>query len=159
MYGADGVDPMRAFLVTTSDLLAQFTIVREVERYIRNFTRLDMFSIRTQALQNFLFTATGVMQPHVDINGRLGNYFDNTTIFGGKYIGQNVFVQGMLSMRYDATRTEQGGLVIQPDIGFDFQGPVINDFNFRIRWDFVPTSPENWFVNDNSITLTFNRLF
>ena len=159
MYGADGVDPMRAFLVTTSDLLAQFTIVREVERYIRNFTRLDMFSIRTQALQNFLFTATGVMQPHVDINGRLGNYFDNTTIFGGKYIGQNMFVQGMLSMRYDATRTEQGGLVIQPDIGLDFQGPMINDFNLRIRWDFVPMSPENWFVNDNAITLTFSRLF
>jgi len=158
-YGTDGIDPMRAFLVTTSDLLAQFTFVRTVEQYIRNFTRLDMFSIRTQALQNFLFTQTGVMQPHVDINGRLGNYFDNTTIFGGKYVGQNMFVQGMLSMRHDASRTEWGGLVIQPDIGFDFQGPVINDYNLRMRWDFVPTSPENWFVNDNSITLTLSRLF
>ena len=157
--GAEGIDPMRAFLVTTSDLLAQFTVVREVERYIRNFTRLDMFSIRTQALQNFLFTQTGLMQPHVDINGRLGNYLDNPTIFGGKYVGQNMFVQGMLSMRHDANRAEWGGLVLQPDIGFDFQGPVINDYNLRIRWDFVPTSPENWFVNDNSITLTLSRLF
>jgi len=158
-YGQDGMDPMRAFLVTTSDLLAQFTFVRTMEQHIRNFTRLDMFSIRTQALQNFLFTQTGLMQPHVDINGRLGNYFDNTTIFGGKYVGQNMFVQGMISMRHDANRAERGGLVLQPDIGFDFQGPVINDYNLRIRWDFVPTSPENWFVNDNSITLTLSRLF
>ena len=159
MHGDGDVDPMRAFLVTTSDLLAQFTVVRAVEQYIRNFTRLDMFSIRTQVLQNALFSMTGFTQPHVDINGRLGNYLDNTTIFGGKYIGQNMFVQGMLSMRHDANRAAFGGLVLQPDIGFDFQGPMINDYNLRIRWDFVPTSPENWFVNDNSITLTLSRLF
>jgi len=157
LAGAEGPDPRRAFLTTGADLLAQFTVVREVERHIRNFTGLDMFSVRTQAVQNFIFMQTGVMQPHVDINGRLGNYFDNTTIFGGKYIGQDMFVQGMLSMRQDAAAW--GGLAVQPDIGLDFQGPMIRNYNLRIRWDFVPTSPENWFVNDNSVTFTFSRLF
>jgi hypothetical protein len=26
---------------------------------------------------------------------------------------------------------------------------------FGIRWNFVPLHPENWYVNDNSITLDF----
>jgi len=154
--GPDGPDPMRAFLTTTTDLFAQFTVVRAIEQQIRNVTRLDMFSIRTQALQNAVFAEMGfVQQPHVDTNGRLGNYLDNTTIFGGRYFGQDMFVQGMVSMRRDAV----GGLTIQPDIGFDFQGPKIGNYNLRFRWDLVPTSPENWFVNDNSLTITFSGLF
>ena len=157
----DDFDPMQAFLVSTTDLLAQFTVVRAFEQRIRNFTRLDMFSIRTQALQNVIFSnmMAGDARSQVDTNGRLGNYFDNTTIFGGRYVGQDLFIQGMISMRHDANRTAWGGLVLQPDIGFDIQGPTINNYNLRIRWDFVPTSPENWFVNDNSITLTLSRLF
>jgi len=159
--GAEDPDPMRAFLVSSTDLLAQFTVVRALEQQIRSFTRLDMFSVRTQALQNAFFMAAGVMQPHEGAPGsRLGSYFDNTTIFGGKYVGQSMFVQGMLSMRRDGIAgAGGGGLALQPDIGIDFQGPMINNYNLRIRWDLVPASPENWFVNDNSITLTFSRLF
>ena len=157
-----GIEPTQAFLAASADLFAQFTVVRAIEQQIRNFTRLDVFSVRTQALQNAVFMATGVFQPpprpyvdDVDTGGRLGHYFDNTTIFGGRYFGQNMFVQGMLSMRAEP----DGSMSFQPDIGIDLQGPTIGDIDFRIRWDFVPMHPENWFVNDNSITLTFSRLF
>jgi hypothetical protein len=138
----------RAFLSSTSDLLAQFVLVRQLEQQIRSFTRLDMFSVRTQVIQNAIFMATGLMQQPVD-RIAIGNYFDNTTVFGGKYIGQDMFVQGMLSMRYDANRTSFGGLTFAPDIGVELQNPL-----FSIRWDFNPAHPENWFANDNSITLT-----
>jgi hypothetical protein len=143
----------RAFLSSTTDLLAQFMVVRQLERQIRNFMRLDMFSVRTQALQNAFFMAAGLMQTPVDRIG-VGNYFDNTTVFMGKYIGQDLFVQSMLSMRYDANRTDWGGLHIEPDIGVELQSPL-----FSIRWDFIPAHPENWWVNDNSITLTWSRTF
>ncbi|MCL2558385.1 MAG: translocation/assembly module TamB, partial [Treponema sp.] len=151
-------DMARALALASTDFLAQFFVVRAIEQQVRNITGLDMFSVRTQALQNAIFLATGFIQPQVDTNRWLGNYFDNTTIFGGKYIGQSMFVQGMLSMRSDA----EGGLILQPDLGIEFQGPsvtLINTYDMRIRWDFVPTSLQNWFVDDNSITLTFSRLF
>ena len=154
--GGEIADPMMALVISGTDMLAQFTVVRTIEQYIRNLTRLDMFSVRTQALQNWLFTMIDGVNPQVDTNRRLGNYFDNTTIFGGRYFGQNMFVQGMLSIRHDAVA---GGLTLQPDIGFDLQGPTINNYDLRIRWDFTPTSTENWFVNDNSVTLTLSRLF
>jgi len=70
----------------------------------------------------------------------------------------------MLSMRYDANKnTDSGvlsGMTFQPDIGLELQGPVMfNNYNFRIRWDFVPEHPENWYANDNTITFTLSKSF
>ncbi|MDR1251733.1 MAG: translocation/assembly module TamB [Treponema sp.] len=144
----------RALLSATSDVLAQFGVVRQLERQIRNFLRLDMFSIRTQVLQNAVFSATGINPDPLDRNGRVGNYFDNTTIFLGKYIGSDLFIQSMLSLRYDENYTSTGGIRFEPDIGVELQTPF-----FNVRWDFIPAHPENWYVNDNSITLTWSKSF
>jgi hypothetical protein len=145
----------RAFLNSTTDLLAQFSVVRRLERQIRDFLHLDMFSVRTQVLQNAVLQATGLQNPVDRISG-VGNYFDNTTVFLGKYIGRDMFVQSMLSLRYDKNRTTWGGLGFTPvpDIGVELESPL-----FNIRWDFIPTHPENWYVNDNSITLTWTKSF
>jgi hypothetical protein len=149
----------RAFLNSTTDILAQFILVRQVERQIRSFFQLDMFSLRTQLVQNIIFTGMGYMQKPVDRIDYVGNYFDNTTISLGKYIGQDMFLQSVL--RYDASKAALGGgMTIQPpDLRFELQGPMFNKYNFRISWDFVPEHPENWWVNDNSITLTWNRSY
>ncbi|MCL2763083.1 MAG: translocation/assembly module TamB domain-containing protein [Treponema sp.] len=150
----------RAFLYSGSELLANFLVGRQLEQQIRNFMRLDMFNVRTHVLQNYVYQA--MTQPPVDRTGRVGNYFDNTTVFGGKYIGQDMFIQGMLSMRYDENRIALGGLTFMPEFGLEWQSPLFSipwDLMFSIRWDFVPMHPENWFVNDNSITLTWSRSF
>jgi hypothetical protein len=121
-----------------------------------------MFSFRTQVLQNFIFNAfPGLIQQPVDRNGVLGNYLlDNTTLLGGKYIGQDMYVQGMLSMRYDANRDTFGGMTFQPDIGLELQGPVVfYGMDLRIRWNFMPEHPENWYANDNAITFTFSKSY
>jgi hypothetical protein len=150
---ADTGSIQSAFLSSTADLFAQFLLVRQLERQIRNFMRLDMFSVRTNILQNAILNAQGIAQNPVDRRGA-GNYFDNTTVFMGKYFGQDLFVQSMLSMRYDANQASMGGLRFEPDIGIELQSPL-----FNIRWDFVPAHPENWWVNDNSITLNWSWTF
>ena len=159
--GANQREKAMAFVNSGADMLAQFTVGRWVERQVRNFFQLDMFSFRTQIAQNLFFNAfPGTMQQPVDRNGVLGNYLlDNTTLLGGKYIGQDLFLQGMLSMRYDANKDTFGGLAFQQNYGFELEGPVVNNYNFRIRWDFSPEHPENWYANDNAITFTFSRSF
>jgi hypothetical protein len=151
--GAGSGSGQRALINSPIDLLAQFSVVRRLERSIREFLRLDMFSFRTQMFQNAVFQATGLQNP-VDRIGRVGNYFDNTTVFLGKYIGRDMFVQGMLSMRYDENKTTLGGLIFEPDLGVELESPL-----FSVRWDFTPTHPENWYMSDNSITLTWTRSF
>jgi len=141
----------KAFFNSGSEIATNFIFGRttgKIEQQIRNFTRLDMFNVRTQFVQNVMYQA---LQSPVDRTSGVGNYFDNTTVFGGKYIGQDMFVQGMLSMRYDANKDS---FVLAPDIGIEMQNPL-----FGIRWDFSPTHPENWYVNDNSITLTWSKSY
>jgi hypothetical protein len=145
-------------LIAGSEALSQFVFYRQIERQVRNFMRLDMFSVRTHFIQNAV--ATGVTglgltagQNPIDRSNRLGNYFDNTTVFIGKYIGQDMFFQLMLPLKYDENRDAFGGLKLEPDIGIELQSPVMN-----IRWDIFPNL-ENWRMNDNSITLSWSKSF
>jgi hypothetical protein len=146
-----GVIP-NAFILASSDLLAQLKVIRGFERNVRNFLHLDMFSVRTQVLQNAMLQITGLRDP-VDQVG-VGPYFDNTTIFFGKYVRSNMFVQSMLSLRYDKTKTSLGGMVFEPDIGVELQSPL-----FAIRWNFVPVHYENIFMDDVSFSLTWRWTF
>ena len=142
-------------IIATSDVLSQFVFFRQIERTVRNFLGLDMFSVRTRLLQNAVLSGvSGFSQNPVDRNFSVGNYFDNTTVFIGKYIGRDMFIQGMLTMRYDENNKALGGLVFEPDIGIELQSPFVN-----IRWSFFPYHPENWWVSDNSITLSWRRSY
>jgi hypothetical protein len=128
---------------------------RQFEKQVRDFFRLDMFSIRTRFLHHAVISgATGFGQDTVDRNYGVGNYFDNTTVFMGRYIGRDIFLHGMVRLRYDEYRAELGGLIFEPDIGIEFHTPFVN-----IRWDFFPYHPENWWVSDNSITLSWSKSF
>jgi hypothetical protein len=161
--GNEGGDKaQRVLLSSTTDVISHFfansefgqiTGVRQFERMVRNVLNLDMFSVRTKILQNAVVSNAFVQNP-VDRNNRVGNYFDNTTVYLGKYIGQDMFIQGMVSVRYDENSLSMGGLRFEPDVGIEFNTPL-----FNIRWDFFPYSPENWWINDNSITLIWSRSF
>ncbi|MDR1419634.1 MAG: translocation/assembly module TamB [Treponema sp.] len=169
--GTGGENPTgamgRALLGSTADVLAQFQVVRRLERGVRDFLRLDMFSVRTQLLQNAIFENTlyRINRDPVDRNAVVGNYFDNTSVFLGKYITPDFFGQAMLSLRYDANRTSAGGfsgrglalgggIVLEGDLGLEIKGPL-----FDIRWGFMPLHPETLFVSDMSITLLWRRSF
>jgi hypothetical protein len=163
--GTSSEDPggsIRSMVLAGGDFLTQFYAVRRVERMVRDFMHMDMFSIRTQVLQNMLIQATGLREP-VDRIGGVGNYFDNTTVFLGKYFGPDVFGQAMLSFRYDENRTTfgeisrggltlGGGVSLEADIGVEFNGPL-----FDLQINFAPRSLENMFVNDLSFTLLWKR--
>jgi hypothetical protein len=149
---------LAAQVVASSDVLSQFVFFRQFERQIRDTLRMDMFSVRTRFLHNAVITGAsglGVGEQVPDDRGyRVGNYFDNTTVFIGKYIGQHMFIHGMLTMRYDENSAAFGGLTVEPDIGIELQSPFVN-----IRWEFFPMHPENWWVTDQSITLSWSMSF
>jgi len=74
-----------------------------------------------------------------------------------------MFVQGMLTLKYDGNNNNSkngknspvfGGMTFEPDIGIELQSPFLT-----IRWDFFPYHPENWYINDSSITLIWSKSF
>jgi hypothetical protein len=136
-----------------ADIFMQFGVVRRVERAIRDFLFLDMFSFRTQIIQNALIKAIPV-QGSTQIDTRFGNYLDNSTVFIGKYIGSSMFAQAMLSIRYDSKYVDFQGIRLEADLGLELRSPL-----FDVRFNFVPEHPENIFMNDVSVSITWRKTF
>ncbi|GHV26152.1 hypothetical protein AGMMS4952_05600 [Spirochaetia bacterium] len=155
----------RGLVLSSGDFFSQFLLYRRIERAIRNFLRMDMFSFRTLAAQNALVqliglqpTGTGSQAP-VD-RFVAGSYFDNTAVFLGRYFGPDIFGQAMISFRYDENRTTPGelteggltlgqGISLEAEVGVELRGPL-----FDLQVNFNPRHWENMFVDDFSFTLS-----
>ena len=131
------------------EMLLQTVVFHRIERQLRNALGLDMFSFRTQILQNAVFEAVRTREPE-EQPATMGHYLDNTAIFLGKFIGPQLFVHTMLAFRYDPYREEYGGMNFEPELGLELRTPF-----FDIRWNFSPMHPENLFMNDQSISLVW----
>jgi hypothetical protein len=142
------------FISSSVDLLTQSQVIRRAQGALRDLLHLDMFSIRTQFIQKAAFSFIGLQEQPVDRIGWVGNYFDNTSVFIGKYIGSEMFAQAMLSLRYDENKQTFGGYTFEPDFGIELRSPLGN-----IRWNLVPTHPETWYLEDCSFTISWNFSF
>jgi hypothetical protein len=164
----DSTGAMRnLFLSSSADILSQLWLIRYAERQIRDWLHLDMFSFRTPIAQNVVSMIFRNQSQSTDTdqsaslqgNNGDGNYFDNTTVFLGKYIGSNMFVQGMFSLR-DEVGQNIGGVTFDFDLGIELKTPL-----FNMRWNFAPTldqamlNPRSLFVDDMSFTLTWRKSF
>lgn len=145
-----------AFGGAITDVLSQFSVVRRIERAIRDTLHIDMFSVRTQAISNVVLQATSTRTDDRDTDRGFSRYFDNTTVFVGKYLTSDFFIQGMLTLRYEDQFADftQRGLKFEPDIGIELRSPL-----FDIRWNIVPTSPQSLFIPDTSFTILWRKTF
>jgi hypothetical protein len=129
------------------DFFSQSLLFRRMERVIRNFTRLDMFTFRSPIVQNFISSRWNPVD-----NGERGNYFDNTAVFFGKYFSSDMFFQGSVLLQYDRNKLEMGGYTFEADLGIELRSPL-----FDIRWNIAPLKYQSFF--DASFTLTWRWLF
>ncbi|ORC37229.1 hypothetical protein B4O97_03300 [Marispirochaeta aestuarii] len=97
------ITPSDALIQTSDLLIGQLGIVRSFEQSMKEIFNLDLFSIRTQILQNILLDRMVVEEQstqHGSIpSNQLGRYLDNTTLFLGKYFGDDVFLEAMLQVQ------------------------------------------------------------
>lgn len=148
---------LRNVVVSASDVLTQMGVFRNVENIVRDGLNLDIFSIRTLLLQNALFGSS--MQGEPGKTMTFGNYFDNTTVYMGKYFGSAIYGDVLMHFNYfDPINTQRtgnknlvlGNLLFQPEIGVEVNTPL-----FLLRWGLSPSSLDTLFVADNSITLSW----
>ena len=72
----------------------------------------------------------------------------------GKYFGTVIFGEAMLSLRYDENQMDWGGIRLEPEIGLEMKNPL-----FDIKLNMAPLHPENWFIDDISLSLIWRRSF
>lgn len=141
----------RDVVASTSDIFTQMGITRVLEQKLMDILHLDLFSMRTMLLQNAILYA-GTKEEI-----KPGNFLDGTTVYIGKYLGSNIYLDGMFHLYYDenspATDT-WGGLRFQLESGLEMNTPF-----FDLRWKFAPqldTFRETFGVPDTSISLSWS---
>jgi hypothetical protein len=149
---------LRNTVITASDIFTQMGLFRGVENTVRDALNLDIFSIRTLLLQNALF-GQSMQKEGTESQMTVGNYFDNTTVYFGKYFGSSVYADALLHFSYFDPKSAQnaeskeaiyGNLLFEPELGIEIDTPF-----FLVRWGFSPNNLDSYFVGDNSITLTW----
>ena len=116
------------FLFAASDYALQSTVMRSMENKLRDLLNFDIFSIRTNILQNTL--GMGMSGDLSKNNISIGNFLDNSTVYVGRYLGSSLYIDAMLHVSFDNTNTSDIFSVrktnFQPEFGIELEGPLSN---------------------------------
>ncbi len=158
--GSTGNDiSLSSALLLTSNVLSQFSIMRSFETSVKGLLNLDVFSLRSQILQNLLAEKVfGQNTSSSDVGVSFGRYLDNTSLFLGKYLGNDLFLQMLVRLQSVETLSPQstafGDLMVDSEISLEWKTPF-----FLLKWSFLPEHPENLFLTDNSLSFTWRYSF
>lgn len=149
-------------LGSSGDFFIQSTVIRRVENTLRELLNFDIFSIRTNVLQNSLKMSMDENTNNKQLS--VGNFIDNSTVYIGKYFGSSIYVDSMLHWTYDENKINNGtsvnGIVFQPELGFEMTTPYVN-----IRLGVAPDIDSlqkgllNTWVPSTSMTLSWKFAF
>ncbi len=151
-------DSVGNLLVAGGDYVVQVTLIRKLENSLRDLLNFDIFSVRTNVLQNAV-----KQRQNQDSGGRftVSNYFDNSTVYVGKYFGSAIYADALLRWTYDEKKDGDDvttkGLVFQPEFGFEMASPYVN-IRLGVAPDIDAIKRNQW-VPATSITLSWKHSF
>jgi len=154
VISADSENATSLFLAG-GDYLVQSVVIRNIENALRELLKFDIFSVRTNVLQNTVKYGLGNNSTGKQM--KFSNFFDNSTVYIGKYFGSSIYADAMMNWVYDESKVESatsvGGLVFQPAIGLEMASPFVN-----IRLGVAPDLEalrNNMWVSSASMTLSW----
>lgn len=145
--------------VAGGDYLVQATVMRGVENALRELCNFDIFSIRTNVLQNAVKQSLERNSANKQIT--FGNFFDNSAVYVGKYFGSAMYVDALMHWSYDETKVGEedsvNGLVLQPEFGLEMTSPFVN-IRLGVAPDLEAIKKSLW-MPSTSITLSWKHSF
>ncbi len=132
----------------SGDLVAQVTLLRPVERALRELLGVDFVSIRSPFVQNLVVDR--LLAPAGTTAAPGGaDLLDNTSLSLGKYFGSDLFLKMLLRLETPELDVVDAA-PIQPDLelSLEWETPF-----FLIEWSFLPQNAEALFVTDNWISV------
>ena len=141
------------------DYLMQATVMRTVENTLRELLNFDIFSVRTNILQNAVKQSLEKNSAGKQLS--FSNFFDNSAVYVGKYFGSAMYVDALMHWSYDETKAKNEdsvrGLVLQPEFGFEMSSPFVN-IRFGVSPDLEAIKNSLW-IPSTSVTLSWKHSF
>lgn len=155
-------DSASEFLFAAGGYALQSSVGRQIENKLRQLLNFDILSLRTNFIQNTLSSSFGRNSSSTANELSFGNLFDNSTVYIGKYLGSNLYIDAMLNVSYEErslsdVQVTAGNLVFQPEVGLELESPFGN-----IRWNVAPDINallNKQYVPSSSVTLSWKFTF
>ncbi len=128
-------------VITRFGLIQGNTISFGFSSVIREALGLDVFTIRSNLLQNILLDAIPGATDNTNVSP-FGRYLDNTTFYLGKYLADELYLQGLISLRRDSSGTQNSFLA--PDLSLDTE--------LSVEW-LNPLATFSFFTQPNELSL------
>ena len=130
-----------SLLFAAGDYAIQSSVGRKIENSLREVLNFDIFSVRTNVLQNTLSYGVKRNSSSSKEIFTIGNLLDNSTVYMGKYLGSSLYFDTMLHLSLDETvqsydeltASNSLNLNFQPEFGLELESPFVN-----IRWSVSP---------------------
>lgn len=130
-----------------SEMIPQLNVAKAFEERVRDALGLDIFFVQTQVVQRWLYDISGASQGTE--SGSLASYLDDTSLYLGKYVGDNIFLHAAALLQKDPL-VPSGPLRLDSEFGVELEAPF-----GTITWSVKPESPESLFIRDQSLSLTW----
>ncbi len=152
-------DSVGKLMVSAGEYYLQSTLVRNFENKLRDFLNFDIFSVRTNILQNTIQLND---QRNKTKELTIGNFFDNSTVYIGKYLGSALYADAMLNMSasdyHDVDYLSASSILFQPEFGLELELPVIN-IRWDMAWKLTPGVQLQSFVPATTVSLSWKFTF
>ncbi|MBP5283962.1 MAG: translocation/assembly module TamB domain-containing protein [Treponema sp.] len=149
----------RDVVISGGDYIVQATVIRSIENTLRELGNFDIFSIRTNVLQNAVRQTMEQNSKNQQIT--FGNFFDNSTVYIGKYFGSSMYFDALMHWTYDETKKSDdsgvNGIVFQPEFGFEMASPYVN-IRLGLAPDIEAMKKSMW-IPSTSVTLSWKYSF
>lgn len=151
-------------VTAAADYGLQSLLWRRLEGALRDLANFDIFSVRNSFLQNTVRNGLNA-DSNSELFGKLfSNFFDNSTVYIGKYFGDTIYAEALMHWTYSGTdrsisELDASGIVFQPEIGFELAAPFATirlDSVFDL--DFTQMGNRNY-MPDTSLTLSWRFTF
>jgi len=146
----EGAVDLGRVLVENSDLIPTLNVASIFERNLQELLGLDLFVVRSQVFQRWLYDLSGLYAlSGLITETTLADYLEGTAIVGGKYIGDKLFFQAMLTMVSDPLASTSS-LSLNSDISLEWKAP-----HFTLNWSIQPENLDSLFIEDQSFSFSW----
>ena len=144
-YGETSLGSIASLLTGGVDVLNRAGIINtssytDVSDVVRQSLGLDMFSMRTSMVENFILDAI-FMNPSYTFSP-IATYLNNTSMYFGKYIGSDFYLQAMISLE-----AIEAAYNPNPFLASDLS----LDFELSLEWE-NPLGTITLFTNPSNLT-------